>query len=551
MTRRERQLDCKPLDGHYDYIIVGAGSAGCVLANRLSAERNCNVLLIEAGGNDNWIWFHIPVGYLFAINNPRSDWMYQTTPQPGLNGRALIYPRGKTLGGSSAINAMIAMRGQPSDYDNWREAGLPGWGWDDIKDIFSDVEDHFLADHSDLGECHGKGGEWRIEAPRIRWPILDAVQIAAKQMQIPESKDFHASNKECSGYFQVNQHKGLRWSSAKGFLKPVRHRSNLRVLTRAQTHSLILKNGKVEGVRFSHEGQNFYATARRQTILSAGAIGSVEILQRSGIGPANILQDAGTPVSFNCPGVGQNLQDHLQQRAIYKISGATTLNETHHNLTSRIKMGVDFALRRRGPMTMAPSQLGIFMKSQKSVQAPDLQFHVQPLSLDKFGDPLHKFPAITVSACNLRPTSRGFVALSSPDHYEKPLISPNYLSTDEDKKVAANAIRATRHLMAQPALSPFSPLEYLPGLNVADDDASLIKAAGDIGTTIFHPVGTNKMGPDHDPMAVVDERLRFRGLKGLSIIDASVMPTITSGNTNTPTIMIAEKGARMLIEDQN
>ncbi|MBI1399150.1 GMC family oxidoreductase N-terminal domain-containing protein [Hyphomonas sp.] len=528
------------LEGDYDYIVVGAGSAGCVVANRLSADPSSRVLLLEAGGKDDWIWFHIPVGYLFAIGNPRADWMFETTPQPGLNGHALAYPRGKVLGGSSAINAMINMRGQAADYDGWRDSGLPGWGWEDVLPVFRKIEDHFIGE----SDVHGVGGEWRVEPPRVRWDILDAVRDAAEQIGIPKRPDFNTGDNEGSGYFHVNQKAGRRWSAARGFLKPAQNRANLRVETNALTEALTFQDNQATGVVFRQRGRRFVVQARAEVILCAGAIGSPQILQRSGIGPAKVLKQAGVIPRVDLPGVGENLQDHLQQRAIYRISGAETLNQTYHSIWGKAKMGLDYALRRRGPLTMAPSQLGMFTRSDPSQGRANIQFHVQPLSLDKFGEPLHRFPAITVAACNLRPTSRGTIRIPSADPDAAPEINPNYLETEDDKHVAADAIRITRRLMQQPALKPFAPDEFVPGVKSEDEDLS--RAAGDIGTTIFHPVGTAKMGRADDPMAVVDGALAVRGVDRLRVIDASVMPSITSGNTNTPTIMIAAKGAAMV-----
>jgi choline dehydrogenase-like flavoprotein len=541
----QRQSIPRQLEGDFDYIVVGAGTAGCILANRLSANPQNRVLILEAGGSDNWIWFHIPVGYLFAIGNPRSDWMFRTEPEPGLNGRSLAYPRGKVIGGSSAINAMISMRGQAADYDHWRQLGLSGWGYDDVLPAFRRLEDHFLGE----SEHHGTGGGWRIEAPRLSWAVLDAVGDAAEQMGIRRIPDFNTGDNEGISYFHVNQKRGRRWSSARGFLKPVLNRPNLRLEKHVLVDRLIVENGRAVGVRFIQNGETIEARTKGEVVLSAGSIGSVQVLQRSGIGPADWLAPLGIEVLRDKPGVGRNLQDHLQQRAIYQVTGAKTLNETYYSLIRRGLMGLDYAFRRRGPLTMAPSQLGIFTRSDPTRERANIQFHVQPLSLDKFGDPLHRFPAITVSACNLRPTSRGIVRIRSSKPDEAPSISPNYLATGEDRQVAADAIRTTRGLMRQQALAPYKPIEFLPGPDVGDDDAALAKAAGDIGTTIFHPVGTAKMGRADDPSAVVDERLRFHGIAGLRIADASIMPTITSGNTNTPTAMIAEKAATMILED--
>ncbi|NVN87683.1 MAG: GMC family oxidoreductase N-terminal domain-containing protein [Rhodopseudomonas sp.] len=533
------------IEGEFDYIVVGAGTAGCIVANRLSADPAHRVMLLEAGGSDNWIWFHIPVGYLFAIGNPRSDWMFRTEPEPGLNGRSLAYPRGKVIGGCSAINAMISMRGQAADYDHWRQLGLAGWGWDDVLPAFRRLEDHFLGDSA----LHGTGGGWRIEAARLSWPILDAVGDAAEQMGIPWIRDFNTGDNEGVGYFHVNQKRGRRWSSARGFLKPALHRPNLRLEKNVLVDRLIVEHGRAVGVRFIQGGEIVEVRSRREVVLCAGSIGSTQVLHRSGIGPAEWLAPLGIDTVLDRPGVGRNLQDHLQQRAIYKVANVRTLNETYHSLPRRALMGLDYALRRRGPLTMAPSQLGIFTRSDPGQERANIQFHVQPLSLDKFGDPLHRFPAITVSACNLRPTSRGEIKIKSAAPDAAPSIAPHYLTTDADRRVAADAIRATRRLMHQQALARYHPEEYLPGPTVGDDDAALAKAAGDIGTTIFHPVGTAKMGLPSDRLAVVDARLRLFGIGGLRVIDASVMPTITSGNTNTPTAMIAEKGASMLLED--
>ncbi|MDI4658958.1 GMC family oxidoreductase [Xanthobacter autotrophicus] len=543
--QRQNEKAAERLEGDYDYIVVGAGTAGCIVANRLSADARKRVLILEAGGNDNWIWFHIPVGYLFAIGNPRADWMFRTDPEPGLNGRSLAYPRGKVIGGCSAINAMISMRGQAADYDHWRQLGLAGWGWDDVLPAFKSLEDHFLG----ASDIHGTGGGWRIEAPRIAWDVLDKVAQAAGEMGIRSVPDFNTGDNEGVGYFHVNQKRGRRWSSARGFLKPALSRPNLRLETGVLVDRLVIENGRAVGVRYLQNGRLMEARTRGEVILSAGSVGSTQVLHRSGIGPGEWLSALGIETVRDRPGVGRNLQDHLQQRAIYKVSGIRTLNETYYSLPRRALMGVDYALRRRGPLTMAPSQLGIFTRSDPRQERANIQFHVQPLSLDKFGEPLHRFPAITVAACNLRPTSRGVVRLTSRALDAAPQIAPNYLSTEEDRQVAADAIRVTRRLMRQQALSPYRPEEYLPGPAVGEDDAALAKAAGDIGTTIFHPVGTAKMGRPDDPMAVVDARLRVFGLEGLRVIDASVMPTITSGNTNTPTAMIAEKGARLAIED--
>ena len=530
----------------FDYIVVGAGSAGCVLANRLSADPSSRVLLLEAGGKDNWIWFHIPVGYLFAIGNPRADWLLKTEPEPGLNGRSLNYPRGKVIGGSSAINGMIYMLGQATDYDQWRQLGLPGWSWSDVRPFFRKHVDHFLK-----SEHHAAGGEWRVEHPRLSWEILDAFRDAAIQYGIPAIDDFNTGDNEGICYFHVNQKRGRRWSAARGFLKPVLHRRNLRLETGCLVERLELAGKRAVGVHWRQNGVACSARCHGEVILAAGAIGSPHLMMLSGIGPAEQLTKFGIPVVLDKPGVGANLHDHLQLRMIFKVSGVKTLNETYVSMLNRLGMGINYILRRRGPMTMAPSQLGAFTKSDPTQDRANIQYHVQPLSLEKFGEPLHPFPAFTASVANIRPTSRGALTLKSADPTQPPAIAPNYLATPEDQLVAADAIRITRKIVAQPALRKYFPVEYLPGAQVQDDDeAALVKAAGDIGTTIFHPVGTARMGRDMDPRAVVDARLRVIGIERLRVIDASVMPSITSGNTNSPTMMVAEKGAAMILEDR-
>jgi choline dehydrogenase len=534
------------IEGDYDYIIAGAGSAGCILANRLSADPNKRVLILEAGGRDNWIWFHIPVGYLFAIGNPRSDWCFKTEPEEGLNGRSLNYPRGKVIGGSSSINAMIYMRGQAADYDHWRQLGLTGWGWDDVLPYFKRHENHFMGE----SEAHAVGGEWHVSAPRVRWDLLDAFRAAAEQAGIKSIADFNRGDNEGVCAFHVNQKRGRRWSAASAFLKPALKRPNLRLETGCLVEGIVLEGRRAAGVRWSQSGRTRMAHCRGEVILAAGAIGSPQIMLLSGVGPAQQLQELGIPVLLDRPGVGANLQDHLQLRMIYQVDGIPTLNERYHARFGMTRMLAEYALLRRGPLTMAPSQLGLFTRSDRDQERANLQYHVQPLSLDRFGEPLHTFPAFTASVCNVRPTSRGAVRLRSRNPADAPAIKPNYLATDEDRRIAADAIRLTRKIVAQPALANFHPAEYLPGTQVHDGDAqALIKAAGDIGTTIFHPIGTAKMGLASDPMMVVDDHLRVAGIERLRVVDASVMPTITSGNTNAPTMMIAEKGAALIRAD--
>ena len=532
--------------GTFDYVIVGAGTAGCLLASRLAADPEVRVLLIEAGGRDNWIWIHIPVGYIYCIGNPRTDWCYRTEPCDGLNGRSILYARGKVLGGCSSINAMIYMRGQRHDYDGWAAlTGDSGWSWDSVLPVFKRTEDH----HKGATEFHGAGGEWRVEQQRLGWEILDAVQAAGEELGIPRIDDFNRGDNEGSSKFEVNQRRGVRWSAVKAFLRPAAHRKNLTVLTDALVKRLRLEGGRVRGVELVRGGEDLVAEARLETVLAAGAIGSPQLLQLSGIGPGNMLAAHGIPVAHDLPGVGENLQDHLQLRMAFKVRNVRTLNELVNSWSGKVRIGLEYLLFRTGPLTMAPSQLGLFTRSSSDHARPDIEFHIQPLSLDRFGEPLHAFPAFTASVCNLQPTSRGFVRLKTPDPRAAPAIQPNYLSTPEDRRVAVDSLRLTRRLAAAKALARYQPEEFVPG-SLLQSDAELVTAAGDVGTTIFHPVGTCRMGRADDPAAVVDARLRVRGLGGLRVVDASIMPTITSGNTNSPTVMIAERGSAMIREDR-
>lgn len=535
--------------GSFDYVIVGAGTAGCVLANRLSKDPSIRVLLLEAGGKDDWIWIHIPVGYLYCIGNPRTDWCYRTAPCEGLNGRSILYARGKVLGGCSSINAMIYMRGQARDYDEWAALGNPGWSWQDAFTTFRKSEDYFGGNNA----IHGSGGEWRVEEQRLSWKILDAWRDAAEQCGIPKIADFNGGDNFGSARFQVNQRTGVRWNASKAFLRPAMNRPNLRVVTGVHVERVALetRNGerRAIGVEFSQHNEKFLATASVETILAAGAINSPQLLQLSGIGPASHLQSVGIDTRHHLPGVGENLQDHLQLRAAFKVKNVRTLNETANSLWGKAAMGLQYLFTRRGPLTMAPSQLGAFAKSDSQQASANIEFHVQPLSLDKFGDPPHRFPAFTSSVCNLRPESRGHVRIVSPDARTAPAIQPNYLATETDRRVAIDSLRLARRIAAAPALAPYCPEEFAPGPSFESDEA-LAKAAGNVGTTIFHPVGTCKMGPNDDPMAVVDARLRVHGVEALRVVDASIMPTITSGNTNSPTIMIAERGAEMILSDR-
>jgi len=545
----------------FDYIIVGAGTAGCLLANRLSADPSVKVLLLEAGRKDNYHWIHIPVGYLYCIGNARTDWLYSTEPDAGLNGRSLRYPRGKTLGGSSSINGMIYMRGQARDYDQWAAlTGDQAWSWKNSLPDFMKHEDY----HRGADEVHGArpagarptgpGGEWRVEKQRLRWDVLDAFALAAQQAGLPATDDFNRGDNEGVGYFEVNQKNGWRWNAAKAFLRPTCHnRPNFTLWTSAQVARLSFAaqaDGKPRctGLEVWTDRGRMLVTARREVILSAGSIGSPQLLQLSGIGPAEVLKGHSIPVLADLPGVGANLQDHLQIRAVYKLNNAKTLNTMVSNFAGKALIALEYALKRTGPMSMAPSQLGAFTRSSPDRPHPNLEYHVQPLSLEAFGEPLHAFNAFTASVCNLNPSSRGSVMLKSARFDDAPAIAPNYLSTDEDRMVAAQSLRVTRRIVAQPAMAKYEPQEWKPGEQFQTDE-ELVRLAGDIATTIFHPVGTTRMGRADDPMAVVDSRLSVRGVAALRVVDAGVMPTITSGNTNAPTLMIAEKAARWILED--
>lgn len=542
----------------FDYIVIGAGTAGCLLANRLSADPANRVLLIEAGGPDNYHWIHIPVGYLYCINNPRTDWRFRTEADKGLNGRSLIYPRGKTLGGCSSINGMLYLRGQARDYDHWAElTGDDAWRWDNCLPDFIKHENHYRLDDDGDGDnehrrYHGHGGEWRIEKQRLSWQVLDDFAEAAVQAGIPRTEDFNRGDNEGVNYFEVNQRKGWRWNTSKAFLRPIRQRSNLTVWHSTHVNRLLFEehSGKPRctGAELLREGRSFNVTANREVLLSAGSIGSPHILQLSGIGAPALLKQHGIDVVSALPGVGENLQDHLQIRSVYKVKGAKTLNTMANSLVGKAKIGLEYVLKRSGPMSMAPSQLCIFTHSSDDYPHANIEYHVQPLSLEAFGQPLHDFPAITASVCNLNPTSRGRVQIKSRDPQDHPAIEPNYLSTEEDRKVAADSLRVTRRIAEQQAFAKYQPEEFKPGLEYQTDE-DLAKLAGDIGTTIFHPVGTAKMGRDDDPEAVLDSKLRVRGITGLRVVDASVMPTITSGNTNSPTLMIAEKAAGWILQE--
>ena len=526
----------------FDIIIVGAGTAGCLLANRLSKNENLKVALIEAGGSDNYHWIHIPVGYLYCMGNKRTDWLLKTSKQDGLNGRSLNYPRGKVMGGCSSINGMIYMRGQSKDYDLWRQLGNTGWGWDDVLPYFKKTEDN----HTGKNDFHGSGGEWRVDKQRLSWKVLDDFEDAAVQAGIPKLADFNNGNNFGVSYFKVNQRNGLRLNSVKAFLHPIKHRKNLKIFTHCEVSKLIVKNNKVLGIKVNYKNKDIDIISNKEVILSSGSIGSPKILELSGIGNPKILQKLGININVESKNVGENLQDHLQLRVIYKLQNAETLNQKINSPFGKLKIGLEYLLNRTGPMSMAPSQLGIFAMSDKSYEMPNVQFHVQPLSLDKFGDPLHDFPGLTASVCNLNPLSRGSVHITSSEYRDSPEIDPKYLSDPVDKEVAAQSIKLTRRIINQPAMKKYSPIEHAPG-NQFQSDEELKKVSGDIGTTIFHPVGTCAMGTQIS--SVTKPNLKVNGLDKLRIVDASIMPTITSGNTNAPTLMIAEKASEMILSE--
>ena len=524
----------------YDFIIVGAGTAGCLLANRLSANGKFSVALIEAGGSDNYHWVHIPVGYLYCMGNKRTDWLYKTTKQEGLNGRELNYPRGKVMGGCSSINGMIYMRGQAADYDLWRQMGNDGWSWDDVLPYFKNMEDSYEGEN----KFHGSGGEWKVNQQRLSWDVLDSFKEAAVEAGIPEIDDFNEGNNFGVSYFKVNQNAGLRWNTVKAFLKPIKNRKNLTILSKCEVSKIILDNKKTKGVEVFRNGKLEEIFVNREIILASGSVGSPKILELSGIGNPEILRKLGIKTEVENKNIGENLQDHLQLRVIYKLENAKTLNQKANSILGKLGIGLEYAFKRTGPMSMAPSQLGVFAMSDNSYDTPNLQFHVQPLSLDKFGDPLHNFPGLTASVCNLNPQSRGNVHIVSRDHRDAPSIDPNYLSAEQDKIVAAQSIKLARRIISQPAMKKYNPQEFAPGIQFQSEE-DLKKVAGDIGTTIFHPVGTCAMGKSIS--SVTDSNLKVRGVEGLRVADASIMPTITSGNTNAPTLMIAEKASEMIL----
>jgi choline dehydrogenase len=528
-------------DQSHDYIVVGAGSAGCVLANRLSANPDNRVLLLEAGGSDINPWIHIPVGYFKTMHHPATDWCYQTEPDIGIAGRSLQWPRGKVLGGSSSLNGLLYVRGQPQDYDRWAALGNRGWSFEEVLPYFKKSEDQERG----ADKFHGVGGPQKVSDLRLRRPIADFFIQAATQTGIPFNADYNGAQQEGVGYFQQTAYKGFRWSTAKGFLRPARKRPNLTVQTRAQTMRILFEGNRAVGVEYLQGSRVQRAMAKAEVILSAGAIGSPQILQVSGVGPGELLEAHGVPLVKELPGVGRNLQDHLQIRLVFRTS-QRTLNDEVNNIFKQGWVGLQYLLTRTGPLTLAASQVAIFTRSNPSVERPDIQFHMQPLSADKPGDGAHKFSAFTSSVCQLRPHSRGYLEIKSKDPLVHPAIHPNYLSDERDHQVAIDGIKTARRIAEAPALAPHIIDEYVPGRRYQSDE-ELLEAARLYSQTIYHPTSTCKMG--HDQMAVVDDRLRVHGISSLRVVDASIMPEIVSGNTNAPTIMIAEKASDMILED--
>jgi choline dehydrogenase-like flavoprotein len=532
----------------FDYIIVGAGSAGCIIANRLSADAATRVLLVEAGDDDRSIWTRIPIGYMYMIGHPTFDWCFETQPEPQLKGRKIQHPRGKVLGGSSSINGMIQIRGQAADFDHWRQLGLEGWGWDSVLPYFKRHEDFALG----ANEFHSVGGELGVSPQRVNWPILDAVRRAAVEDGVHETNDFSNGVGEGVGPYHVIQRNGVRASAARAFLKPARNRRNLRIETGALTARILFEGRRAVGIEYRQRGTTRQARARREVIIATGSIKTPQLLMLSGVGPGAHLADHGISVLVDRPGVGANLQDHLQMLLTYQLEGTHTLNQRYNAPFGKVGIALEYALLRRGPMAMGPSPLGIFLRSDQDRDRANLAFTVLPFSRVSPGmkSNFHPFPAITMSVYTCRPTSRGTVRLKNPDTAAAPELRFNYLSTPDDRELAVESIRITRRIMGRKALAPYRPVEIRPGPQVRDDDdQALLEAFGAHATTIFHPVGTARMGAPHDAHAVVDARLRVIGVEALRVIDASVMPTITSGNTNAPTMMIAEKGAALVLED--
>jgi choline dehydrogenase len=530
-----------------DFVVVGAGSAGCVVANRLSANPANRVILLEAGGWDINPWIHVPVGYFKTLHNPKTDWCYKTDPDPGLNDRRLDWPRGKTVGGSSSINGLLYVRGQKQDYDSWAQMGNRGWSWDDVLPLFRRSERH------EDGETEIHGGEGGLSVSRIRAKseIAEAFIEAAVEMGVPRTDEYNGESQEGAGYFHQTARKGFRCSSARAFLHPVRNRPNLSVITKAHTQGLVFADDdplRVVGVNYIRNGQSQAVRLNEggEVILSAGAIGSPQILELSGIGQGQVLKDAGVEVRHALNGVGENLQDHLQIRLVYEVN-VPTLNDAINRFLPRMKIGLHYVLARKGPMSLGASQVAIFAKSMEGLETPDIQFHFQPLSADKPGIEMHDFSGVTSSVCQLRPESRGSIHIKSADASDHPSIQPNYLSATADQLCAVRAVKFARAMTKTSALGRFIVREHVPSDDPQTDE-ELLETARRVSQTIYHPTSTCRMGPG--PEAVVDQRLRVHGISGLRVADASIMPAIVSGNTNAPAIMIGEKASDMILEDR-
>jgi choline dehydrogenase len=526
----------------FDYIVVGAGSAGCVLANRLSEDGRHTVLLLEAGPRDTYPWIHIPIGYAKTMFHPVLNWGFYTEPEPTMNGRKVYWPRGRTLGGSSAINGLIAIRGQREDYDAWASAGNSGWRYADVLPWFRKLEHNVRG----ADEYHGADGPLWASDIGVPHPLIEAMIAGAGELGIPRNDDFNGATQEGAGYYQLTTRRGRRCSTAVAYLAPARSRSNLRIETNAHATHIVLDERRAAGVRYRQGGVERTASARREVIVATGALQSPQLLQLSGIGPPALLQSIGIPVRHALDGVGENLQDHLQVRVIFRCTQPITTNDALRSWRGKLRIGLDYVLTRSGPMAVGINQGGIFARAMPDATRPDVQFHFATLSSDMAGSPVHEFSGFTMSVCHLQPTSRGTVRIRSTDPLAPPAMQPRYLSTPEDRATLITAIRLARKLAATNAMRPYVESEYRPGAAAASDD-DLLEFAKNTGGTIFHPSGTTRMGPAGDPLAVVDPQLRVHGMERLRVVDCGVMPTLVSGNTNVPVVMIAEKAAAAIL----